>query len=236
MNQEYIGYASVLGDLHIKSGTPNQDSYLVKRFKFGTLLVVSDGMGSHPHADMGSKAVCRSVSRAIQLWQEYHCDDIRLLVPILHSLWGLDVYPYRQNECGATCLFAFLRNDKKLYLGQLGDGRIFYSIGKEFYLLKNKEDEFANLTVGINNIRSYKDWSLAVCDAAEKSVKVCLMTDGVSETLVESRCDEFVRLLWKRVSEKSSKCESNNMISGLLKNWNPANAGDDRTLVIYEKR
>lgn len=236
MKREVIGYSSVRGALHEKGRLPNQDSYLVKQFKFGTLLVVSDGMGSHPHSDVGSHSVCRSVSRAIQLWHEYHCDDIRLLIPLLHSLWGMDVFPYPKNECGATCLFAFLSEDNLLYLGQLGDGNIYYSVGDEIALLKTKEDDFTNLTTGINSIRSFEDWSLATVCAGDKSVKVCLMTDGVAETLVESRRNEFVKLLWKRLSEKNNICEQNNMINRLLEDWNPVNAGDDRTLVSYEKR
>ena len=62
------------------------------------------------------------------------------------------------------------------------------------------------------------------------------MTDGVAETLVESRRNEFVKLLWKHLSEKNNICERNNMINRLLEDWNPVNAGDDRTLVSYEKR
>ena len=95
----------------------------------------------HPHSDVGSHSVCLSVSRAIQLWHEYRCDDIRLLIPLLHSLWGMDVFPFPKNECGATCLFAFLSDDNLLYLGQLGDGNIYYSVGDELILLKTKEDD-----------------------------------------------------------------------------------------------
>lgn len=200
------------------------------------MIVVSDGMGSHLHSDFGSHSVCRSVSRAVRLWQEYHCDDIRLLVPLLHSLWGIDVFPYPKNECGATCLFAFLSNENVLYLGQLGDGCIFYSIGDELALLKNKEDEFTNLTTGMSSIRSFEDWRLAAFCADDTPVKLCLMTDGVAETLIESRRDEFVKLLWKRLAEKTNVCERNNMIYRLLKDWNPVNAGDDRTLVSYERK
>lgn len=236
MKREVIGYSSIRGALHEKGRLPNQDSYLVKRFNFGIVLVVSDGMGSHPHSDVGSHSVCRSVSRAIQLWHEYHCDDIRLLIPLLHSLWWMDVFPLPKNECGATCLFAFLSDNNLLYLGQLGDGNIYYSVDDEIALLKTKEDDFTNLTASINSIRSFEDWSLATVRVGEKSVKVCLMTDGVAETLVESRRNEFVKLIWKRLSEKSNICERNNMINRLLEDWNPVNAGDDRTLVSYEKR
>ena len=236
MKYERYGYASVMGDLHKKSNLPNQDAYLVKRLKTGTLVVVSDGMGSHPHSDIGARSVCKSVLKAIQLWNEKGCDDIRLLIPILHALWGLEIFPLPKNECGATCLFAYIANCGKLYIGQLGDGNVFFDIGDGVCLLKEKDDDFANLTVGINNIKSYSDWSLGCFDIVDKDVKICLMTDGVSETLVENKRNDFVNLVWKRVAEKNNIIERNNLIFRLLDQWNAINAGDDRTLVIYEKK
>lgn len=62
------------------------------------------------------------------------------------------------------------------------------------------------------------------------------MTDGVSETLVENKRNDFVKLVWKRVAEKNNVIERNNLIFKLLDQWNPVNAGDDRTLISYEKK
>lgn len=236
MKNECIGYSSVRGNLHIKDGLPNQDSYLVKRYKFGTVLIVSDGMGSHKHADVGSHSVCKAVSEAIQIWVNAKCDDIRLLIPIIHSLWNLDIYPYSRRECGATCLFAFLSIQGKLYMGQLGDGNIYYRVDEQFFVLKTKEEDFANLTTGVNDIKSYEDWTLVSIDTAGKKVAVSLMTDGVSENLVENRKQEFVELIWKKLSSRSNLSERNNIIYKILRQWNPVNAGDDRTIVCYEKR
>ena len=84
--------------------------------------------------------------------------------------------------------------------------------------------DFTNLTTGINSIRSFEDWSLATVDVRDKSVKVCLMTDGVAETLVESRRNEFVKLLWNRLSEKNNICERNNVINRLLLFSAPVNS------------
>ena len=236
MKDEFLGYSSVKGSLHVTSRLPNQDSYLVKRFKFGTLLVVSDGMGSHPYADIGSDSVCRCVSKALQIWNEQGCQDIRLLIPLLHSLWNIDIYPYMKNECGATCLFAFIGINGKIHLGQLGDGCIFYDFGYGTEILKIKDDDFANLTSGINNIRSFEDWSLKTFEVTEQSIKICMMTDGVSETLVEDRRNAFVELLWKRIAEKTNVIDRNRLVFRILEQWNPVNAGDDRTLICYEKR
>ena len=60
MYLEEIGYASVKGVLHENANIPNQDAYSVKKYKFGTILVVSDGLGSKKHSDIGSSIGPRS--------------------------------------------------------------------------------------------------------------------------------------------------------------------------------
>lgn len=62
------------------------------------------------------------------------------------------------------------------------------------------------------------------------------MTDGVSETLVEEKRNDFVNLVWKRIAEKNNIIERNNLIFKLLDQWNVVNASDDRTLISYEKK
>lgn len=235
MKNERIGYASVRGSLHMEQRLPNQDAYLVRRYAFGTLLVVSDGMGSQKHADVGARAVCRAVSRAFQLWQESGSTQIRLVIPLIHALWGLEIDPYPREECGATCLFAFASNKGTLALGQLGDGAVFYRIEEAVRLLKGKEDAFANLTTGMNRIRSLEDWSLAEYDIRGRKIGVSLMTDGVSETLVEDRKEAFVELVWRKLAERGSLRERNQIVYEILENWNAVSAGDDRTLVSYER-
>ena len=131
---------------------------------------------------------------------------------------------------------AFIGVRGQVFLGQLGDGNVFYDIGKGVSVLKEKDDDFANLTTGMGNLRSFEEWTLKSFVLSDQSVKICLMTDGVSETLIEDRRKDFVELIWKRMFEKTNIVERNNMIYKLLREWNPINSGDDRTLVSYEKR
>ena len=56
--------ASVIGPLHVKAGIPNQDSWMARRYKWGNVVVVSDGLGSKAHSDHGSKAACLAVFEA----------------------------------------------------------------------------------------------------------------------------------------------------------------------------
>lgn len=236
MKSEEIGYASIKGMLHENANIPNQDAYSVKRYKFGTILVVSDGLGSKKYSDIGSKAVGKAINRAVQIWNEYPERDIRLLLPLMVSMWNIEIFPYSQQECGATCLFAIISNDGHVYMGQLGDGSIYISIDNELQLVREKEDDFTNLTVCMGGFSSYSDWRLKDFNFGNKPFGVVMMTDGVSETLVEDKKEEFINLLLRRLSECENLPKRNNLVYKILSEWNPVSAGDDRTLVCYRRR
>lgn len=236
MRFEEIGYASVRGMLHEDGNVPNQDAYSVKRYKFGTVLVVSDGLGSKKHSDVGSKAVGKAINRAVQIWNEYPDKDIRLLLPLMVSIWNIEIFPYTQKECAATCLFAIVSNDGHVYMGQLGDGNIYLSIDDELHLVREKEDDFTNLTVCMGGFSSYSDWCLKDFNLGNTPVGIVMMTDGVSETIVEDEKPEFIKLLFKRLSECENLPKRNNLIYKILSEWNPVSAGDDRTLICYRRR
>lgn len=235
MKQEQFAYSSVKGLLHRQKGIVNQDACIAKKYKFGTVLVVADGMGSHRYSEIGSRAACKAVCDAVQKWQQYEDMDIRLLIPLLHAIWNLEIYPYPKKECGTTCLFAYISNEDKLYVAQLGDGNIYISIDDEITLFHSKEDEFSNFTSGLSNISSFDEWSIREYDIKNKRISLMLMTDGVSETLMEDKKEAFVSLLWKRVNEADNLVKRNNLIYSILQNWNVINAGDDRTIVCYRK-
>lgn len=236
MRLEEIGYASVRGMLHNTGNVPNQDTYSVKRYKFGTILVVSDGLGSKKHSEYGSKAVGKAVDRAVQIWSGYTVKDIRLLLPLIVSIWNMEIYPYSQKDCGATCLFAIIAKDGHVYLGQLGDGSVYFSIDNELKLVREKDDDFTNLTVCMGGFSSYADWCLKDIYVGEKPLGIVMMTDGVSETIIDEKKEEFISLLFKRLSEHENLSKRNNFIYKILSEWNPVSAGDDRTLICYRRR
>ena len=236
MKVEEIGYASVKGVLHENENIPNQDAYSVKRYKFGTILVVSDGLGSKKYSDVGSKAVGKAVDRAVQIWNGYVEKDIRLLIPLIVSVWNMEIFPYSQRDCGATCLFAIILNDGHVYLGQLGDGSIYIYIDNELKLLREKEDDFDNLTVCMGSFSNYLDWSLKEYYIGNNPFGIVMMTDGVSETIVEEKKEDFIKLMFRRISECENLLKRNNLVYKILSEWNPVSAGDDRTLICYRRR
>lgn len=235
MKLEKLAYSSVRGLLHQQKNISNQDAYIAKKYKFGTVLVVADGMGSHNHSDIGSQAACKAVCDAVQKWQQYNEMDIRLLIPLVHAMWNMEIYPYLRKECGTTCLFAYVSHDEKLYVAQLGDGNIYISIDDKTELLHVKEDEFSNFTSGLGSIVNFDEWTIREYDIKDKKVELMLMTDGVAETLIEEKKEAFVELLWKKLRESDCLSKRNNIIYSILRNWNATNAGDDRTIVCYRK-
>lgn len=236
MRFEEVGYASVRGMLHEEGNIPNQDAYLVKRYKSGTILVVSDGLGLKEHSDVGSKAVGKAINRAYQIWNEYPKKDIRLLLPLIVSIWNIEIFPFAQKECGATCLFAIVSDDGHVYIGQLGDGSIYISIDGGLQLVREKDDDFTNLTVCMGGFSDYSDWCLKDFHVGNKPFGIVMMTDGVSETLVEDKKSEFINLLFNRLSECENLSKRNHLIYKILSEWNPVSAGDDRTLICYRRR
>ena len=104
------------------------------------------------------------------------------------------------------------------------------------YQEREKEDDFTNMTICMGGFTSYSDWSLKDYFVGNKAIDIVLMTDGVSETLVETKKIEFITLLLRKISECEDLPKRNNLIYKILSEWNPVSAGDDRTLICYRRR
>ena len=148
----------------------------------------------------------------------------------------MEIYPFTQKECGATCLFTLITNDGYVYTAQLGDGSIYISMNDELHLVKEKKDDFTNLTVCMGGFSSYADWKLKEFFVGENPFDIVMMTDGVSETIIDEKKEDFIKLLFKRLSEIENLSKRNNFIYKILSEWNPVSAGDDRTLICYRRK
>ena len=68
INNQWITWGvTTIGPSHIKSGLPNQDAWLSRKYKWGEIIAVSDGVGSRARSDIGSKAICKSVVQASKI-------------------------------------------------------------------------------------------------------------------------------------------------------------------------
>jgi len=228
--------ASVIGQSHIETASSNQDAYIVKEYAFGTVFVVADGLGSNKHSEIGSQAVCKAVCEAARIWTRKEDSPPHLLIRLIHSIWELKIYPYPKKDCGTTCLFAIVLKNKKLVVGQLGDGLVCYSMNNQLYVLNEKADEFGNLTNSISYVRSSNEWNMEIRTIEHQDFVLLLATDGVSEDLIKERRMDYLHYLKDKICHLPSQRTRNLEIKNILNNWVTKHSIDDKTMIIIHRK
>ena len=227
---------TVIGPLHIKAGIPNQDSWMARRYKWGNVVVVSDGLGSKPHSDHGSKAACLAVFEAAKSYQNTPDANIVDILRLIHANWLVKIAPYSSTDCSATCLFA-IQIEGIITLGRLGDGMIV-ALGEteenHFILSDNKQDSFSNYTNSLQQEFKPDQWETATIESAACNA-VVLCTDGISDDLLPQKEYDFA---------KEFVCEYSNMtphkralkIKEMLNEWPVPRHSDDKTIACLFKK
>lgn len=228
---DYFG-ASTVGPRHRAEGKPNEDSWLGARGAFGTLVVVSDGMGSRGDARRGAQMACRAVLDAVRAWHRAGADSLEGLLVQIEPLWLGLIAPSTARDCGATCLFALSHSRGQLHVAAIGDGLALLRtrLGLE-WIVGPRAGGFANETDTIGHSAS---WTSRTFRCTEGAV-VVLATDGVADDLLPERIDGFVQWLmddfagmvpgqrWRALQRE-------------LKNWPTPHHTDDKTLVVLALR
>ncbi len=217
---------SEIGPLHIKENIPNQDSNTVKKYSWGIVGVVCDGLGSKKYSHIGSLALVNALTQASNDFD--FKKDIDLFEPLLKSLWDVNISPYMQNETSSTLLFSIVRH-KKVYVGRVGDGAIAI-FGKNNLLVEEDKDMFTNYTVPFGRDVKIK-WYIFDEDDIDYIV---MCSDGVSEDIHSDKIlDFFQSYIVNYKNAPSSK--RNYEIKQWLKNWPVKGHSDDKTIVALIK-
>ncbi|MFW5980944.1 MAG: PP2C family serine/threonine-protein phosphatase [bacterium] len=228
--------ASCTGQAHLKTKTPNQDSYLIREYESGLVLAAADGLGSRKYSHLGSRAICKAVCNAFERWDRLESSDVEKLVELVNKYWFADPsLAGDKSEYATTCLFAIYLKTGELLIAQLGDGIILYKIDEESNVLQEKEDDFSNFTKSIHNCSYAGEWKYKSIDMGNRDLTLMLATDGVSEDLIVEKRGEFLDYLKKRVSQGANLEERNNIISGILEGWITKYHNDDKTLLLLYK-
>lgn len=217
---------SEIGPLHIKENIPNQDSFIVKRFSWGIVGVVCDGLGSKQYSHIGSKALVDAIIKVAQLFD--FKKDIKLFEPLVKSLWDINISPYSQDETSTTLLFSIIKN-KRIYIGRVGDGAIAI-LGKESFLLEEDKNMFTNYTIPFG--RDEKIQWYIFKDSEIDSIVMC--SDGISEDLKKDKLLDF----FQNYIENYKDIQSNKRVYEIkqwLKNWPVRGHSDDKTIVALVK-
>jgi len=227
--------ASVIGPLHIKNGIPNQDSWMARQYKWGHVVVVSDGLGSKPHSDHGSKAACLAVFEAAKSYQNNQQANIADILRLIHASWLVKVAPFSASDCSATCLFA-MQIGKIITLGRLGDGMITVygeSAEDSFILSDNKQESFSNYTYSLYKEFKLDQWETATIDSSKcKAVMLC--TDGISDDLLPEKKMFFVEALYSDYTDLVPE-ERKRDLRRWLNDWPVPGHTDDKTIACLLK-
>jgi serine/threonine protein phosphatase PrpC len=132
--------ATIKGPGHLVDNSPNQDAFLVRNWKTSWLAVVSDGMGSRKHSDVGSRLACEAVLETART-NNFDVSD-RMFINSLYQLWLKKLGELSPNDAVATCIIAWGLANGKTRVFQLGDGMIIYSGIESGVIVQQKENSF----------------------------------------------------------------------------------------------
>ncbi len=227
--------ATVIGPLHTKWGFPNQDSWMTRKYQWGNVVVVSDGLGSKRQSHHGSGAACLAVFEAAKHYQKNPESNNTDLLRLIHANWLMNIAPYSPSDCSATCLFA-IQFGEKIVLGRLGDGMIAVEGESEtssFVLSDDKEDSFSNYTDCLEATFKPDNWELKTINTAE-CVAIVICTDGISDDLLPEKRMSFVQDLNSSYKHMDTRKRTRDLIRWLHA-WPVPGHTDDKTIACLSK-
>ena len=227
MNGKWKGWGvSERGPYHIKNSIPNQDFFLFKKFSWGAVGVVCDGLGSKRYSHIGSKHLCEAVVESVKIFD--FNKDLSLFNDILKSVWKMRIYPLKENDALSTVLFAVIKSGK-IYVANSGDGGIVI-LGEKNIVL-NDDGGFSNITSPFG----YKELNWRVYDE-NKTDSVLLCTDGVYDDLKKEKIVDFAKN-YINYYKNLSPLKRVKDIKNMLKKWPVKGHSDDKTiLALYKDR
>jgi serine/threonine protein phosphatase PrpC len=220
--------ASVRGPGHVATGNPNQDAWASFHHAWGDGVVISDGLGSKPFSDFGSRAICLAVEYAAHACRDKTEIDHNFLSDRIRTNWLSLIAPLEPRDCAATCLFAFRFGDGAIHLGMLGDGlaAAVKSSGSIVSLSEDKSQGFSNITASLSPNVSEKNWRY-LSMPEEDCAAVLLCTDGVADDL--DNVDGFVKGFIE-AHRPLAAVSANRHVREMLENWPTPKHSDDKTI------
>lgn len=175
---------SIIGHGHVVNNMPNQDYFRTVSTKNFNCVVVSDGLGSKKHSDLGSRLVCHATIQTLRFFSKnMESFSGKAVVDMIKARF-LDMLKNCNNkDFEATCLFAFSFNDDTIYTGMLGDGMIAAIKNDDSISIQsdNKDDSFANNVLPLHEKTLATQWNLKKINRHDLKALI-LATDGVSDT------------------------------------------------------
>jgi len=226
---------SVRGPLHKKNGLPNQDAWMARRYKWGNVIVVSDGLGSKEHSDKGSKAACLAVIEAANCYRMNYNSNFEDILRVLHAHWLVKIAPFSPADCSATCLFA-VQIGREITIGKLGDGMIAVTNNPKrngIVLSDDEQEYFSNQTDCLDSTFSSDKWESKTIDASEcESIVLC--TDGIADDLIPEERINFAQNIHAAYRTMAARRRSRDL-ARWLNAWPVPGHSDDKTIACLYK-
>jgi serine/threonine protein phosphatase PrpC len=230
-SDDYFG-ASAVGPRHRAEGKPNEDSWLGARGAFGTLVVVSDGMGSRRNARRGAQMACRAVLDAVRAWHKAGASSVEGLLAQIEPLWLGLIAPSSARDCAATCLFALAHSHGQVHIAAIGDGLALLRSARGLeWVVGPRAGGFVNETDALGSAASWTTRSFP----REAGSVVLLATDGVADDLIPERIEGFVQWLMDDFAGMAP-AQRWRALQRELKDWPTPHHTDDKTLVVLAQR
>lgn len=222
--------ATVRGPGHITTGLPNQDAVLIRRWQSSWLAVVSDGMGSRKHSDIGSRCACQAALNAVRVLP-FDISD-KEFIHFIYKQWLKLLDGTKPNDAVATCLIAWGVTSGQTRLIQLGDGAIIFDGSEEGVLVGRSDSGFGNETTGLGVSRKYSDWHCKNITLESKSHAIALLTDGISDDVSDDV--GFLTHTAKKLKPMGIRY-GKQWITKQLEGWPTPAHTDDKTMALIQR-
>lgn len=227
---------SIRGPRHIIENQQNQDSWFGIAAKYGSLIVVCDGLGSQINSHLGSRAACKSVRQAIKLWTSSEDRNVDNLLKLTKLLWEINITPEPAQNCATTCLFAVLLPTNQLILAGLGDGLgVIRNPDGQVDKVMSRSTGFSNRTLSLGAFHRLSDWTVKVLDEFPQNGAVMLASDGIADDLIDDQLGEFINWLDKEFSDKPNVLRRRALYKE-FSHWPTPGHQDDKTLAIIIRK
>ena len=224
----------MIGPGNLREKKLNQDAVMHRFWKNNWCIAVCDGMGSKPLSHIGSSLACQSVYEVLK-----HCDFSlaekevakKIYMYWLKLLKNKNILP---TDAATTCLFAWGNRQGNVRLFQLGDGAIYYQSESFGHVGVKSDDLFSNQTNALGYSKKWDDWSYKEIDLTDPNHGIILMTDGISEDLLNER--RFTSALIQKATLHSVR-RLKKYIQHELIHWPTPQHSDDKSIgIVFWKK
>ena len=224
-------YAVIVTDIgvsHRLSNKPNQDAVLYSFSEEDFVLAVSDGVGSCPKAEIGSKAAVASASKVFESVRSNACDLADIPVELIAE-WKQLLSDEFLDDCCATLKVA-MKLGNQLTLISLGDGMLVMT--SNGFKVRSPSDEmlFANQTRCLSSFVKPEDiWIKEIHLDLHVPYVVFMCSDGIANGLEDGSEYELVREIEENTPSEKLKEELELLVVDISDF-----SSDDRTLGVVK--